>query len=153
MDFSPPEPYNLFPLLSHMEKVFALLFPPPSLCASSNQQITRKTLSHFLYRGYKSELRTPIQYQFSFELAHCSATLINLSPTLINLSPTLINLFPSHSVSCLENLFQPVPRPWQLSRAYVLYKWVWFVFFMLQHCIEYSRTVSLFQAQDVQKQT
>ena len=38
----PPEQYNLSPLLPHREKVFALLFPPPSIRASSNQQMTRK---------------------------------------------------------------------------------------------------------------
>ena len=39
----PPEQYNLSPLLPHREKVFALLFPLPSIHASSNQQMTHKT--------------------------------------------------------------------------------------------------------------
>ena len=45
---------------------------PPSICASSHQQMTRKTPSHALHPGYKSELRTAVQGRFSLELAHCS---------------------------------------------------------------------------------
>ena len=63
--------YNLSPLLPHREKVFALVFPPPQICASSNQQMTRKTPIPFLVPGYKSALRTPSQCQFSLELARC----------------------------------------------------------------------------------
>ena len=39
----PPEQYNLSPLLPQKEKVFALIFPLPRICASSNQQMTSKT--------------------------------------------------------------------------------------------------------------
>ena len=40
-----------------------------------------------------------------------------------------------------------------LSCVCILYKWFCaFVYFTAQYCIEYSSTVSLFQAQDVQKQ-
>ena len=45
---------------------------PPSIHASSNQQMTRRPRSHSLYPGYKSGLRTPIQCRFSPELARCS---------------------------------------------------------------------------------
>ena len=45
---------------------------PPSIHASSHQQMTRKTPSHSLHPGYKSGLRTPIQHRFSLELACCS---------------------------------------------------------------------------------
>ena len=45
---------------------------PPSIHASSHQQMTRKTPSHSLHPGYKSELRTAVQDRFSLELAHCS---------------------------------------------------------------------------------
>ena len=45
---------------------------PPSICASSHQQMTHKTPSHALHPGYKSELRTTVQGRFSLELAHCS---------------------------------------------------------------------------------
>ena len=33
----PPKLYNLSPLLPQREKLFALILPPPSICASSNQ--------------------------------------------------------------------------------------------------------------------
>ena len=36
--------------------------------------------------------------------------------------------------------------------ACVLHKWLCFVYFAVQYCVEYSRAVSLFQAQDVWKQ-
>ena len=59
------EQYNLSPLLSHREKVFALLFPHISKGST-------RPLSHCLYPGYKSGLRTPVQCWFSLELAHRS---------------------------------------------------------------------------------
>ena len=70
--FSPPTPQG--------EDVCPTL-PPPSIHASSNQQMTHKTPSHSLYPGCKSGLRTPIQHWFSLELARC----LTASPTLINL--------------------------------------------------------------------
>ena len=58
----------------HREKIFALFPPPPtSICASSNQQMTcKRPLSHSLYPGYKSGLRTPVQSLFSLEGTRCS---------------------------------------------------------------------------------
>ena len=61
--------YNLSPLLPHREKVFALLFPLPLHPIS---KWPARPLSHSLYPGYKSELRTPVQLRFSLELAHYS---------------------------------------------------------------------------------
>ena len=46
--------------------------PPPSICASSNQQVTRKTPVSLLVPGCKTGPRTPVQRQFSLELARCS---------------------------------------------------------------------------------
>ena len=66
------EQYNLSPLLPHREKVFALLFPLPSIHASYSQQMTCKTPSHSMDPGYKSGLRTPVQRLFPLELACCS---------------------------------------------------------------------------------
>ena len=49
-----------------------LTLPPPSIRASSNQQMTRKTPIPLLVPGYKSGLKTPVQCLFSLELARCS---------------------------------------------------------------------------------
>ena len=35
----------------------------------------------------------------------------------------------------------------------ILYKWLFFAYFTIQYCIEFLSIVSLFQAQDVWKQT
>ena len=75
--------------------------PPPGIRASSNQQMTRKTPIPLLYAGYKSGLRTPVQPQFSPELA-CYSNSVSCSEK---------TLLPSHPVSCLEILFQPVHGP------------------------------------------
>ena len=74
----------------------------PSIRASSNQQMTPRPLSHSLYPGYKSRLRTPV---------HLSSPLS--WPALLTASPTLIDFI---SLSCLmsENFFQPAPRPWHI---------------------------------------
>ena len=66
------EQYKLSPLLPYREKVFALLFPHPVYIPHPNSKWPVRRLSHSLYPGYKSELRTPVQRRFSLELAHCS---------------------------------------------------------------------------------
>ena len=53
------------------EGICLTLFPP-SIRASSNQQMTQRTPIPLLYPGYKSGLKTPVQCQFSLELARCS---------------------------------------------------------------------------------
>ena len=69
----PPEQYNLSPLLPHREKIFALLSPsPPSICTSSNQQMTCKTPIPLLVGPLVGPCGTPDQCRFSLELAHCS---------------------------------------------------------------------------------
>ena len=66
------EQYNLSPLLPHREKVFALLFPHPVYMPHPISKWPTRPLSHSLYPGYKSGLRTPVQRWFSLELARCS---------------------------------------------------------------------------------
>ena len=66
------EQYNLSPLLPHREKVFAGLFPHPVYMPHPISKWLARPLSHSLYPGYKSGLRTPVQRQLCLELAHCS---------------------------------------------------------------------------------
>ena len=66
------EQYNLSPILPHREKVFALLFPHPGYVFHPISKWCAKPLSHYLYPGYKSGLRTPVERLFSLELACCS---------------------------------------------------------------------------------
>ena len=65
----------------------------PSIRASSNQQMTPRPLTHSLYPGYKSRLRTPVQLSSPLSW-----------PALLTASPTLIDFI---SLSCLmsENFF------------------------------------------------
>ena len=70
----------------------------PSICVSSNPQMTYKTPSHFLYPGYKSGLRTP----FSVGSPLSWPAVLTVSLTLINfisLSFCLMsgNSFPTHA--------------------------------------------------------
>ena len=52
--------------------------PTPSICASSNQKMTlKRPLSHSLYPGYKSGLRTLVQCWFSLEGARCSNSIFH----------------------------------------------------------------------------
>ena len=73
----PPEQYNLSPLLLHMEKVFASIFSPPSICASSNQQMTCKTPTLLLLRWVEKWTKDP-----GSPLSW---------PAILTASPTLIN--------------------------------------------------------------
>ena len=74
------EQYDLSLLLPHREKVFALLFPHPVYMPHPISKWPTRPLSHSLYPGYKSGLRTPVQHRFSLELD----TALTASPTLMN---------------------------------------------------------------------
>ena len=85
--------------------------PPPSIHGSSNQQMTARPWSHSLYPGYKSGLKTPIQHQFSLELAHCSNSVSHFNklyfpPILSHVWKFFSNLRPDHN----NNLADLSPR-------------------------------------------
>ena len=75
--------------------------PPPSIPASSSQQMTCKTPSHSLYTGYKSGPRTP----FNVGSPLSWPAVLTASPTLINFISLLFlyfclvsgNSFPTHT--------------------------------------------------------
>ena len=108
------EQCNLSPLLPLREEVFALLFLHPVYVPHPISEWPSRPLSHSKYPGYKSGRKTPVQHQFSLELARCT----NSVSHSIN--------FTSLSVSCLEILFQPprttTPPFWD---AAVLIRPVW----------------------------
>ena len=88
------------PLLPPREKVLALFFPQPVYVPHPVSKWPARPLSLSLYPGYKCGLRTPVQCRFCLELARCSNSISSSN-----------KLFPSHSLSCLEILFQPAPGP------------------------------------------
>ena len=82
-------------------EVFALLFPHPVYVPHPISKRPRRPLSHSLYPGYKSGLRTPVQCRFSLELAHCSNSVshsnkISLSLILPHVWKFFSNLHPDH---------------------------------------------------------
>ena len=82
--------YNLSPLLPYRQKVFALLFPHPVYVPHPISKWPARPVSHSLYPGYKSGLRTPVQCRFSLELACCSNS-VSHSNILIFLSFCLMS--------------------------------------------------------------
>ena len=89
--FSPPTPQG--------EDVCPTL-PPPSIHASSNQQMTCKTPIPLLYPGYKSGLRTPVQRRLSLELARCSNSVSHSNKLYFPL--ILSHVWKSFPNSCLD---------------------------------------------------
>ena len=89
--------------------------PPPSISASSNQQMTHKTPTPLLYPGYKSGLRTSVQHWLSLELARCSNSVSHSN--ILHFPLMSGNSLPTHTqtitlsmllISCLqEKRLQP----------------------------------------------
>ena len=77
-----------------------LTLPPPSIHASSNQQMTHKTLIPLLVPWVKSGLKTPVQCWFSLELVHCSNSVSHSNKLYFPLI-----------LSHVEILFQPTLGP------------------------------------------
>ena len=95
--------YYLSPFLPHGEKVFALLFPHPVYMPHPISKWPARPLSHSLYPGYKSGLRT--LFKISSPLSY---------PAVLTASPILINLIFLSLCLMSGNSFPPVPRPQQL---------------------------------------
>jgi len=111
------EQCNLSPLLPHREKDLPYSSPTQYTCLIQSANDPQDPLSHSLYPGYKSGLRTPIHRWFSLELAPCSNSVSHSNKLSSLILPHVWNFFSNllidHYTSSFHIMAWLSERPFQ----------------------------------------